>query len=84
MPIILTYWCLPNITDIRIFNGTHFQIKPNKWAHFGFFNCEIKLSDGNAWNIYRFNINVTNSAPRFFNGGLKSLIRVKLGDILEY
>ena len=44
----------------------------------------MTLSDGNLNNTYQFNINVTNSAPRFNNGGQPKNIKVKLNDTVEY
>jgi hypothetical protein len=46
--------------------------------------CTLILSDGNLLNTYQFNIEVTNSAPRFKNGGQPKNIIVKLNDTIEY
>ncbi len=42
------------------------------------------MSDGNLFNTYEFNIDVTNSAPKFINGGQPRDVSVKLGETFEY
>jgi hypothetical protein len=84
-PINLNYSCIPNITDIvASFNGSYFEIKPTKWQNYQLYKCLITLSDGLYQSFYPFNIDVTNSAPKFLNGRSPDNIKVKLGDIYEY